>query len=119
MITKIWINGGCKEGDNMPVLRPYDPDHTVSIAVNFWDEESRDAFVKSFPKSMRVRSGYISEYNFDTSDYACIHIEKPYASIQRMRENKVTGELNEIGLKRMQRFYDALAAQFKIDYLQK
>lgn len=92
------------------------------LGMSFDTFESRDAFVSQFPKSLRVYSGIATSYEISEITGNLEMKELPYASlfIQKTTNNnrsmnKVTGDVNESGLKRMERFYNAVKKQLEIE----
>jgi hypothetical protein len=117
MITKIWINNSCKSIDFT-----YMPELTADIndiMVQFDTQEACDAFAAIFPKSVNVKQGHITGYFYDESAKRLDFnrpFSHPYAAVWIMptkkggtgKMNKVTGALNEGGVKRLERFYTAI-----------
>lgn len=103
MIKTIFINGNSlykgKQRTELPVLE----DDISEIAIIFDTEDELKLFVSQFPKNMKIKVAFITSYKHDGN---CT--KEPYTQCRRMLPNAVTGSKNEIGDKRMIRFYNAL-----------
>lgn len=109
MITKIFNNGNSRDG---LVLKPVS--ELTRLGVEFDTIESRDLFCSQFPKSTKVYCGFINGYENGQS------IRNPFASLYIMettnydsKQNKITGDSNESGNKRMIRFYNAVSLELQ------
>jgi hypothetical protein len=105
MITRIFNNGVSNDLTLSPI------EELFSIALEFDSEKSRDEFCSQFPKYMKVRARFISSYDYSTGKMKII--KTPYCNISISGTNKVTGDANETGDKRLTRFYNALKAQLQ------
>lgn len=110
-ITSVSFNRRTNAG-----LLPYSED-IYDLAVTFATLEERDEFVSRFPKSMNVKATTLGCYNYE-GNKGTTHIPYAFLSIswttnRNGKENQVTGSRNESGIKRMKRFYDAIATQLE------
>jgi len=104
MITRIY-NDGIHDFENPLELKPIESMNW--LIVHFSTIEARDNFVSQFPKTMKVRSSMNVNYQFEPFKT----IETPTASLFRLKPNKQTGEVNEGGNKRFERFYNAVQTE--------
>jgi hypothetical protein len=80
----------------------YGPTH-IDVYVTFEEDADRDAFIASAPKSVGLRASTISNPSEGTT--------KPLARFSvKFAADRVTGEINETGLRRTVRFGQVLAA---------
>lgn len=75
-----------------------------SMRVYFNTEAERDSFINLFPKSLRVKPGYM--YTKTSGEYS--------AGINVSGINKATGTVNEIGIRRLNRFYAGIKQAFNL-----
>lgn len=103
MIINIF-NSGISHKNQPLFLRPLNELH--SLTIEFDSEEARDAFNSQFPKSLRIKAGFMHYPQFKKIP---ISSADQMSTITRSRrDNKTTGEINEAGSKRLARFYDAV-----------
>jgi hypothetical protein len=96
MITEIFNNGITKGLQLSPI------NELTSLSICFDSVEARDSFCKQFPKYLKVTAGFLTSFDgYNT-------VRTPLASLHTMWVNKVTGDINEAGEKRMKKFYFAV-----------
>lgn len=118
MITNIY-SGNSTETIKVASLYPT----ILFVMVVFDSVQNRDEFAKQFPKSLNVTSSIMTGHKWDDETRKLVRDENgkiiplfyPFCSVRISEINKKTGESNEAGYKRMNRFYSAILKQYTLE----
>jgi|SRR6478736_1908000 len=107
MITEILINdqSSYNERGKGDLIQLSSDIHSIGVGFESFDEA--EEFCAKFTKSMKIRVVTVNSHTFLNNDIQVL--KKPFVMCRRMIQNGITGSVNEMGDKRMKRFYDELS----------